>query len=134
MRPSKHIFYVGTNDGYTCRAGKPSVGCKEATFPAAKESCARASYGDYRKERRVAIIKKLTRLGNSSAVILDKPVLRLLDLEPDSEVRISVEGDAICIRRHHAARERQVPASRAKSGRTRRRGMPRMPPEAAGAS
>ena len=73
----------------------------------------------------MAIVKKLTRLGNSSAVILDKPVLQLLELEPDSEVRISVEGDAICIRRHQAAREARVSASTASGVRTRRRGLPR---------
>jgi antitoxin component of MazEF toxin-antitoxin module len=60
-------------------------------------------YDRDRGNERMAIIKKLARLGNSSAVILDKAVLRLVDLEPDSDVRITVEGDAICIRRHRPA-------------------------------
>jgi antitoxin component of MazEF toxin-antitoxin module len=51
----------------------------------------------------MAIIKKLARLGNSSAVILDKAVLHLVDLDSDSDVRITVEGDAVCIRRHRPA-------------------------------
>jgi antitoxin component of MazEF toxin-antitoxin module len=60
----------------------------------------------------MAIIKKLARLGNSTAVILDKAVLQLLELRPDSEVRITVEGEAICIRRHRppgATRVRTAP-------------------------
>jgi antitoxin component of MazEF toxin-antitoxin module len=56
----------------------------------------------------MALIKKLARLGNSYAVILDKAVLRLVELEPDSDVRITVEGDAICIRRHRPASAKRV--------------------------
>jgi len=74
----------------------------------------------------MAIVKKLARLGNSSAVILDKAVLQLLELEPESEVRITVEGDAICIRRHQTASDARVRASAAKVVRTRRRLMQRL--------
>ena len=74
----------------------------------------------------MAIIKKLTRLGNSSAVILDKPVLQLLELEPQSDVRITVEGDAICIRRHPLASDDRVRATATKVFRTRRRLMQRL--------
>ena len=74
----------------------------------------------------MAIIKKLARLGNSSAVILDKPVLQLLELEPESDVRITVEGDAICIRRHRPASDARVRAAATKVVQTRRRLLQRL--------
>jgi antitoxin component of MazEF toxin-antitoxin module len=74
----------------------------------------------------MAIIKKLARLGNSSAVILDKPVLALLDLEPDSDVAISVENDAIVIRRHRMASDARVRATATKVFQKRRRLMQRL--------
>jgi antitoxin MazE len=74
----------------------------------------------------MAIIKKLARLGNSSAVILDKPVLQLLELQPESDVSITVEGDAICIRRHRTASDERVRAATTKVLRTRRRLMQRL--------
>jgi antitoxin MazE len=74
----------------------------------------------------MAIIKKLARLGNSSAVILDKPVLQLLELEPESDVRITVEGDAICIRRHRTASDERVRAAATKVLKTRRRLLQRL--------
>lgn len=74
----------------------------------------------------MAIIKKLARLGNSSAVILDKPVLQLLELEPDSDVSITVEGDAICIRLHRIASEARVRAAATKVVQTRRRLLQRL--------
>ncbi len=46
------------------------------------------------------LVKKLSRVGNSSAVLLDKPLLRQLDLDPDSEVEITVQDKAIIITRH----------------------------------
>ena len=74
----------------------------------------------------MAIVKKLARLGNSSAVILDKPVLQLLDLEADSDVAITVEGDAIVIRRHRTASDARVRAAAAKVFQKRRRLMQRL--------
>lgn len=44
------------------------------------------------------LVKKLIRVGDSTAVILDLEILRQVDVEPDSEVEISVEGSAIVIR------------------------------------
>jgi antitoxin component of MazEF toxin-antitoxin module len=44
------------------------------------------------------LVKKLIRVGNSTAVILDLEILRQVDVEPDSEVEISVEDSAIVIR------------------------------------
>ena len=44
------------------------------------------------------LVKKLFRVGDSTAVILDLEILRQVDVEPDSEVEISVEDSAILIR------------------------------------
>lgn len=46
------------------------------------------------------LIKRLSRVGNSSAVLLDKPLLQQLDLDADSEVEITVQDKAIIITRH----------------------------------
>lgn len=46
------------------------------------------------------LVKKLSRVGNSFAVLLDKPLLRQLDLEADSEVEISVQDNSIIITPH----------------------------------
>lgn len=44
------------------------------------------------------LVKKLIRVGDSTAVILDLEILRQVDVEPDSEVEVSVEDSAIVIR------------------------------------
>lgn len=46
------------------------------------------------------LIKKLSRVGNSSAILLDKPLLQQLDLDQDSEVEITVRDKAIIITPH----------------------------------
>ena len=43
------------------------------------------------------MIKKLTRTGNSVAVVLDKPILEQLGLDEDSEVEVSTNGQLIII-------------------------------------
>lgn len=44
------------------------------------------------------MIKKLTRHGNSFALIIDKPLLRLLDISEKTNLDISVEDGALVIR------------------------------------
>ena len=46
------------------------------------------------------MVKKLIRVGDSTGVILDRAILQQVDIEPDSEVDVSVEGEAIVIRPH----------------------------------
>jgi len=41
--------------------------------------------------------KRLTRTGNSVAVVLEKPLLEAVGIEADSEVEISTNGDVIVI-------------------------------------
>lgn len=54
------------------------------------------------------MIKKLTRTGNSIAVVLDRPMLEELGLDEDSEVEVSTNGQIIVITpKRDAARERK---------------------------
>lgn len=43
--------------------------------------------------------KKLTRTGNSLALVLDKPLLEQLGLDADTPVEVSTNGDVIVISR-----------------------------------
>lgn len=38
------------------------------------------------------MIKNLTKHGNSLALVLDKPILELLNIEPDTPISISTDG------------------------------------------
>ena len=54
------------------------------------------------------MIKKLTRTGNSLALVLDKPLLEELGLDENSEVEVSTNGQMIVITpKRSAARERR---------------------------
>jgi len=55
------------------------------------------------------MIKKLTRTGNSIAVVLDKPLLDELGLDEDAEVEVSTNGQIIVIApKRSVARGRKV--------------------------
>ncbi len=41
----------------------------------------------------MAIIKKLTKLGNSSALVIDRPILDLLNMNNDTPVEITMGAD-----------------------------------------
>ena len=43
------------------------------------------------------MVKKLTRLGNSSALILDRPILELLEIDSDSPLKLHVEGRRLIV-------------------------------------
>ncbi|MDR1579762.1 MAG: AbrB/MazE/SpoVT family DNA-binding domain-containing protein [Synergistaceae bacterium] len=43
------------------------------------------------------MIKTLTKHGNSLALILDKPVLELLDIEPDTPLSVTTDGKSLSI-------------------------------------
>ena len=54
------------------------------------------------------MIKKLTRTGNSIALVLDKPLLEELGLEENAEVEVSTNGQVIVITpRRSSARDRK---------------------------
>ena len=41
--------------------------------------------------------KRLQAIGNSSGVIIDKPILELLKITPDTELEISTDGERLII-------------------------------------
>ena len=43
------------------------------------------------------MIKKLTKHGNSLALVIDRPVLELLNIAPDSSLDISTDGNILII-------------------------------------
>jgi antitoxin component of MazEF toxin-antitoxin module len=54
------------------------------------------------------MIKKLTRTGNSIAVVLDKPLLEELGLDENAEVEVSTNGQVIVITpKRSSARDRK---------------------------
>lgn len=44
------------------------------------------------------MIKTLTKHGNSYAVIIDKPILELLNIDVDSQLELSTDGTVLTIR------------------------------------
>jgi antitoxin MazE len=38
------------------------------------------------------MVKTLTRVGNSSALVVDKPIMELLEIDNDTPLKITVEG------------------------------------------
>jgi antitoxin component of MazEF toxin-antitoxin module len=54
------------------------------------------------------MIKKLTRTGNSIALVLDKPLLEELGLDENAEVEVSTNGQVLVITpKRSSARERK---------------------------
>jgi predicted nucleotidyltransferase len=49
------------------------------------------------------MIKRLTRHGNSYALIIDRAILELLNIAPDAQLEISTDGQALLIERLDAA-------------------------------
>jgi len=43
------------------------------------------------------MIKRLTALGNSSALIIDKPILELLNITPETDLNITTDGRTLTI-------------------------------------
>jgi len=43
------------------------------------------------------MIKNLTRHGNSMALVIDKPVMELLNIEPDTPLEISTDGEVLIV-------------------------------------
>ncbi len=59
------------------------------------------------------MIKNLTRHGNSYALIIDRAILELLKLEPDSPLELSTDGTVLIVQRapdgHHRPRIEKAP-------------------------
>jgi len=57
-----------------------------------------------------SMVKRLQTVGNSSGVIIDKPILELLRITPETELDISTDGERLIITplRSDAARKRKL--------------------------
>ncbi len=53
------------------------------------------------------MIKKLSKHGNSLALILDRSILDLLSIDEDTELEISTDGQALVIAPAHAKKRRK---------------------------
>jgi antitoxin component of MazEF toxin-antitoxin module len=56
------------------------------------------------------MIKTLNKVGNSYAMIIDKPILELLNINPDTPLEIMTDGESLLIRPSSG----EVPVSQAK--------------------
>lgn len=55
------------------------------------------------------MVKKLTRTGNSLALVLDKPLLQELGIDEETELEVSTDGDVLVVTpRRTAARARRL--------------------------
>jgi antitoxin MazE len=67
------------------------------------------------------LVKQVTAIGNSLGVIIDRPVLKQVDLSEKSEVEVSVENGAIVLRPHRYATEGDFQRAKAQVIKGRRR-------------
>jgi antitoxin component of MazEF toxin-antitoxin module len=44
------------------------------------------------------VVKKLTKMGNSLGVVIDKPILDILHITPDTPIELSTDGDRIILK------------------------------------
>jgi antitoxin component of MazEF toxin-antitoxin module len=51
----------------------------------------------YHYQGSFTVIKKLTKHGNSWALVIDKPVLDLLKIDPETPLEISTDGEALVV-------------------------------------
>ena len=58
------------------------------------------------------MVKKLTKLGNSLAVLLDKPILELLKIDAETPIELSTDGTRIILTPVATKRARTLAAAR----------------------
>ncbi len=57
------------------------------------------------------LVKKVTKHGNSSGVILDQPILKQVGWDTGTEVELRVEGESIILTRHRHASDAEFGAA-----------------------
>jgi antitoxin component of MazEF toxin-antitoxin module len=65
-------------------------------------------------------IKQLSKLGNSAALIIDRPFLDQLNLAPGAQVEVSVEANALVVRPHRYATDEEFTRAAGDVARRRR--------------
>ncbi len=68
----------------------------------------------------MALIKKVTRVGNSAGVTIDQAVMNLVGWEIGTEVEFRIEGDQIILSPHRFATDAEAKAAGEKVVRERR--------------
>jgi antitoxin MazE len=53
------------------------------------------------------MVKKLTKHGNSLALVIDRPILDLLKIEPDTPLEVSTDGKRLIVSRAEASDRRK---------------------------
>jgi len=63
------------------------------------------------------MVKRLQAIGNSSGIIIDKPILELLDITPDTELDVSTDGERLIISpiRPKSSRKRKLARAQART-------------------
>lgn len=51
------------------------------------------------------MVKNLIKHGNSYALVIDKPIMELLHIQPDTQLELSTDGKALLIRPVDTARQ-----------------------------
>ena len=72
------------------------------------------------------VIKKLTKLGDSRAVVLPKAFLDQFDLTDNAEVELTLEADRIIVVVHHYASDAEVKTSAKRMMRKHRKALERL--------
>ena len=57
------------------------------------------------------MIKKLTAVGNSYGLIIERPILELLDIDKETPLEVRTDGEALIIRPQRNKRSARVKAS-----------------------
>ncbi len=57
------------------------------------------------------MIKKLSAIGNSLGLIIERPILELLDIDKDTPLEVKTDGEALIIRPVKASKRERIRAS-----------------------
>lgn len=63
----------------------------------------------------LAMVKHLQAVGNSSGIIIDKPILELLRITPETELEVSTDGDRLIITPLRTETQRRTKIARAQA-------------------
>jgi antitoxin component of MazEF toxin-antitoxin module len=53
------------------------------------------------------MVKKLTKHGNSLALVIDRPILQLLDIDPETPLEVTTDGKRLIVARAKASERRK---------------------------
>jgi antitoxin MazE len=73
----------------------PRSGCSSAS---AKLVCTLGAEPLYCRYNEVCMIKKLTAIGNSLGLIIERPILELLKIDKDTPLEVRTDGEGLIIR------------------------------------